>query len=235
MAKIYRVDGMVQATAISQTRDLDELIAAYDRFTASPDFQAAFPNYHGIPMMRGFGGRSAAFRRGDERWIRLGSNRSEAVMLHEIAHHAADLHPAKYGPRTAHGPGFAAAFLDIVTMYQGQAGRDGLIAAYYVEKIKVWQEGRTVLLYKPTTLTPAAATALDLIREAQRVRKEVAASRRERQKLREKIAARTPDTRNDEERMWDNWEAARRSAAAKRAWATRRRRQAESVAAMGGE
>jgi hypothetical protein len=235
MAKIYRVDGMVQATAISQTRDLDELTAAYDRFTTSPDFQAAFPNYQGIPMMRGFGGRSAAFRRGSQRWIRLGSNRSEAVMLHEIAHHAADLHPDKYGPRTSHGPGFAAAFLDIVTMYQGQAARDGLIAAYYVEKIKVWSEGRTVLLYKPTTLTTAAAKALGLIREAQDARKLVAASRRERQKLRDKIAARRPDTRNEEERMWDNWEAARRSAAAKRAWETRRARQAASIAAMEGE
>jgi len=235
MAKIYRVDGMVQATAISRTRDLDELIAAYDRFTASADFQAAFPNYRGIPMMRGFGGRSAAFRRGDDRWIRLGSNRSEAVMLHEIAHHAADLHPAKYGPRTAHGPGFAAAFLDVVTMYQGQAGRDGLIAAYYEERIKVWDEGRTVLLYKPTTLTTAAAVALERIREAKRVRKEAAASRRERQKLREKIAARTPDTRTDWEKGWDNYEKARRSAAAKKAWETRRRLQAQSIAAMEGE
>ena len=231
MAKIYRVDGMVQATAISQTRDLDELIAAYDRFTASPDFQAAFPNYQGIPIMRGFGGRSAAFRRGSSRWIRLGSNRSEAVMLHEIAHHAADLHSAKYGPRTAHGPGFAAAFLDIVTMYQGQAGRDGLIAAYYEERIKVWENGATVLLYKPTTLTSAAAAALEDIRVAKDARKAFSEVRRARQRM----IDRRPDTRNDEERMWDNWEAARRSAAAKRAWATRRRRQAESIAAMGGE
>lgn len=231
MAKIYRVDGMVQATAISQTRDLDELTAAYDRFTTSPDFQEAFPNYQGIPLMRGFGGRSAAFRRGSQRWIRMGSNRSESTMLHEIAHHAADLHPAKYGPRTAHGPGFAAAFLDIVTMYQGQAGRDGLIAAYYEERIKVWSEGRTVLLYKPTTLTPAAAVALEDIRVAQDARKAFSEVRRARQRM----IDRRPDTRNQEERMWDNWEAARRSAAAKRAWETRRRRQAASIAAMEGE
>ncbi len=231
MAKIYRVTDMVQATATNQTHDLDELTAAYDRFTTSPDFQAAFPNYRDIPMMRGFGGRSAAFRRGSSRWIRLGSNRSEAVMLHEIAHHAADLHPAKYGPRTAHGPGFAAAFLDIVTMYQGQAGRDGLIAAYYEERIKVWSEGRTVLLYKPTTLTPAAAVALEDIRVAKDARKAFSEVRRARQR----IVARRPDTRNEEERMWDNWEAARRSAAAKRAWATRRARQAASIAAMEGE
>lgn len=226
MAKIYRVDPMMQITATNQTRDLAELTAMYDDFTTSTDFMTRWPNYRNIPLMPGFGGRSAAFRRGSERWIRMGSNRSESTMLHEIAHHVSDLHPDQYGPRNSHGPGFAAAMLDVVAMYQGARGRDALIAAYALERIKVWRDGAPVLLPMPEILDEKVRDHLDVLGRAAETRKRVAARERARRAERTERIMR-------EMSEWSSWERLdymeykrERSEAAKRAWETRRRRAA---------
>lgn len=226
MAKIYRVDSMMQITATNQTRDLAELTAMYDDFTTSADFTAQWPNYRDIPLMPGFGGRSAAFRQGGRRWIRMGSNRSESTMLHEIAHHVSDLHPDQYGPKNSHGPGFAAAMLDVVAMYQGARGRDALIAAYALERIKVWRDGAPVLLPMPEILEAKVRDHLDVLLQSAETRKNAAARERARRAERtERIQA--------EMQEWSSWERIdyefekkMRSWAAKRAWETRRRRAA---------
>ena len=229
MAKIYRVDPMMQITATNQTRDLSDLTAMYDAFTTSDDFMAQWPNYHGIPLLPGFGGRSAAFRQGSSRWIRMGSNRSESTMLHEIAHHVCDLHPDQYGPRTSHGPGFAAAMLDVTAMYQGARGRDALIAAYAQERIKVWRGGAAILLPAPPVLDEKVRDFLDALVVVAECRKAKAARERARRRDRtERIQA--------EIHEWSAWERIdyefdkrARSAAAKKAWATRRARAAASA------
>lgn len=225
MAKIYRVDPVVSATATNKTKDQDTLTRMYDEFTASPAFLAEFPKYRGIPLLRGFGGRSAAFRRGSERWIRLGSNRSEATMLHEIAHHACDLHPERYGPRTSHGPGFAAAYLDVVTLYQGERGREALIAAYAQERIKVYRDGERVLLSARPVKDPEVLLALAgmaTASEARKARAERARRRKEeRRKRLEEQAEREPWMRFHLE-----CQKLQRHMAAKKAWETRRRRAA---------
>lgn len=229
MAKIYRVDSMMQITATNQTRDLAELTAMYDDFTGSDDFRAQWPNYQGIPMLPGFGGRSAAFRQGKKRWIRMGSNRSESTMLHEIAHHVSDLHPDQYGPRNSHGPGFAAAMLDVTAMYQGARGRDALIAAYALEKIKVWQGGRKILLPVPGILDEKVRDHLDVLAQSAETRKNVAARERARRQERTERIMREMH----EWPMWDRldyeFDKSMRSRAAKKAWETRRARAAASA------
>lgn len=226
MAKIYRVDSMMQITATNQTRDLTELTAMYDDFTGSDDFRARWPNYQGIPLLPGFGGRSAAFRQGKKRWIRMGSNRSESTMLHEIAHHVSDLHPDQYGPKNSHGPGFAAAMLDVVAMYQGARGRDALIAAYAQERIKVWRDGQKILLPAPEILDEKVRDHLDILALDAVARKRRAARERARRQERTERIMR-------EIHEWPLWEQAdyrmekyTRSQAAKKAWETRRRRAA---------
>lgn len=229
MAKIYRVDSMIQITATNKTRDLEELTVMYDDFTTSHEFLARWPKYQGVPLLPGFGGRSAAFRRGSSRWIRMGTNRCESTLLHEIAHHVCGLHPEQYGPPTSHGPGFAAAMLDVVAMYQGARGRDALIAAYSQERIKVWRDGATILLPAPPILDEEVRDFLDSLVVSADFRKEVAARERDRRRARtERIQA--------EIHEWPSWERIDyefekryRSEAARKAWATRRARAAASA------
>ena len=224
MAKIYRVDSMMQITATSKTRDLTELTAMYDDFTTSQDFTAQWPNYRGIPLLPGFGGRSAAFRQGGKRWIRMGSNRSESTMLHEIAHHVADLHPDQYGPKTSHGPGFAAAMLDVTAMYQGARGRDALTAAYAQERIKVWRDGAKVLLPAPDILDEKVRDHLDILALDAVARKRAAARERARRAERTERIMREMHEWSAWERIDYEFEKRMRREAALKAWATRRAR-----------
>lgn len=229
MAKIYRVDSMMQITATTQTRDLVELTRMYEDFTGSQDFLAQWPNYRGIPLLPGFGGRSAAFRQGKKRWIRMGSNRSESTMLHEIAHHVSDLHPDQYGPRNSHGPGFAAAMLDVTAMYQGARGRDALIAAYAQERIKVWRDGQKILLPAPEILDEKVRDHLDILALDAEARKRRAARERARRAERTERIMREMHEWPAWERLDYEFDKAMRSRAAKRAWETRRRRAAMSA------
>lgn len=229
MAKIYRVDFIMQITARDQTKDLTALTAAYDAFVSSEDFKASWPNYQGIPMLPGFGGRSAAFRKGTERWIRMGTNRSESTMLHEIAHHVNDLHPDRYGPRDSHGAGFAAAMLDVVSMYQGDRGRYALIAGYAQEKIKVWVDGSKVQLPMPWAIEAAIASALEDLSAAAESRKRISAGQRAHRAERTErlVASLEPGSWEDIDYRYSK---VMRSVAAKRAWETRRARAASHAA-----
>lgn len=234
MPKIYHADPVVQATALNQTRDLDELTTMYQQFTGSAAFRDRWPNYGDIPLMTGFGGRSAAFRRGSERWIRLGSNRSESVLLHEIAHHVHGTHPDQYVSEDSHGTGFATAYLDVVEMFQGEQGRRALTVAYGILGIKVWRDGKRVML--PSEDWPDGRVGDALVEMADTYRRRKAADARRRE-------ARREDREFDEQMIaygsWDwvdnEYRKRERSEAARRAWATRRARQAAYAAQREGK
>lgn len=229
MAKIYRVDPMVQTVATNKTRDFKQLQSMYDSFTASPGFQQEFPNYGTIPMKPGFGGRSAAFWRGKERWIRIGGNGCEAVVLHEIAHHVNALHRDRYGPKDCHGPGFAAAFLDVVTLYQGERGRIALTAAFAQERIKVWREGGAVLLPMPEELPEAVRDVLADMTVLAETRKARAARQRKRRAEEREALERDMQRWADWKKEDYAWERLSRKMAAHKAWATRRARAAANA------
>lgn len=132
---IYRVDGIVQAYAKETTSDFKKLQARYKRILRSKRFQAAFPRYRNIELRPGHGWGSYADY---GQWnIRLGGNRSEAVLLHEIAHHVARRHP-EFGYCDGHGPGFASAYLAVVKVAQGAEAERALRHTYKAIGVKVY-------------------------------------------------------------------------------------------------
>lgn len=142
--RIYRVDPLVQAYAKEPSSDFKALTRRYKRILASKRFQAAFPRYGDRPLVEGRGGGSYAYMSGHHsagRAISLGDNRSEAVLLHEIAHHVAYAHP-QYGPGDDHGPGFCAALLDVVKVAQGAEAEKALRHLYSALGLKVYRNGR---------------------------------------------------------------------------------------------
>lgn len=136
---IYRVDPVVQAYAKEQSANINKLQARYKRILKSKRFQTAFPRYRNITLIQGRGGGSYADYRNWE--IRLGGNRSEATLLHEIAHHVARLH-SQYGHCEDHGPGFASAYLDVVKVTQGAEAERALKHAYKAIGVKVYKAGK---------------------------------------------------------------------------------------------
>lgn len=136
---IYRVDPVVQEYAKEQSTSLTKLQARYKRILKSKRFQAAFPRYRNIELKAGRGGGSYADYREWE--IRLGGNRGEATLLHEITHHVARLH-SKYGYCEDHGPGFASAYLDVVKVTQGAEAERALKHAYKAIGVKVYKAGK---------------------------------------------------------------------------------------------
>lgn len=142
--RIYRVDPLVQAYAKEPSRQFKALERRYKRLIAGKRFQAAFPRYRNRPLVESRGVGSYAYMGGGHsqgRVIALGWNRSEAVLLHEIAHHVAYLHP-QYGPGDDHGPGFCAALLDVVKVAQGAEAEKALRHLYSALGIKVWRNGK---------------------------------------------------------------------------------------------
>ena len=136
---IYRVDPVVQEYAKEQSTSQTKLQARYKRILKSKRFQQAFPRYRNIELKAGRGGGSYANYRDWE--IRLGGNRSEATLLHEITHHVARLH-SKYGYCQDHGPGFASAYLDVVKVTQGAEAERALKHAYKAIGVKVYKAGK---------------------------------------------------------------------------------------------
>lgn len=161
--RVYRVDPLVQAYAKEQSSNFKKLAARYKRLTSGKRFQAAFPNYGNHPLVEGRGVGSYAYLSGGHsngRAISLGSNRSEAVMLHEIAHHVAYRH-SQYGPGDDHGPGFCAALLDVVRVAQGAEAEKALRHLYSALGLKVYRNGRAGRVRAPGEAPEKARPVID--------------------------------------------------------------------------
>lgn len=161
--RVYRVDPLVQAYAKEQSRNFKKLAARYKRLTSGKRFQAAFPNYGNHPLVEGHGVGSYAYIGGGHsngRAISLGTNRDEAVLLHEIAHHVAYRHP-QYGPGDDHGPGFCAALLDVVRVAQGAEAEKALRHLYSALGLKVYRNGRAVRVRAPGEAPEKARPVID--------------------------------------------------------------------------
>lgn len=133
---IYRVDSVVQAYAKEPSNGITKLRARHKRLTTSKRFTTAFPRYGQITVTEGRGWGSYADYA--DREIRLGGNASEAVLLHEIAHHVARRHAA-YGYCADHGHGFASALLDVVRIAQGAEAERALKHTYKAIGIRVYK------------------------------------------------------------------------------------------------
>lgn len=161
--RIYRVDPLVQTYAKERSSNFAKLTARYKRILASKRFHAAFPNYGTHPLVEGQGGGSYAYIGGGHsngRAISLGSNRDEAVLLHEIAHHVAYRH-AQYGPGDDHGPGFCAALLDVVKVCQGAEAEKALRHLYSALGLKVYRNGRAGRVRAPGDAPEKAQPVID--------------------------------------------------------------------------
>ena len=163
--RVYRVDPLVQTYAKEQSSNFKKLAARYKRLTTGKRFQAAFPRYGNHPLVEGHGMGSYAYMGGGHsngRVISLGSNRDEAVMLHEIAHHVAYRH-AQYGPGDDHGPGFCAALLDVVRVAQGAEAEKALRHLYSALGLKVWRNGKAVRVRAPGEAPEKAQPVIERI------------------------------------------------------------------------
>lgn len=144
---IYRVDPLVQTYAKEPSLDFKALQRRYKRLIGGKRFKAAFPRYHrtDVPLVESSRGGSYAHLSGHHSkgcCISLGTNRSEAVLLHEIAHFVEYRHPDVYGRHDGHGPGFAAALLDVVKVAQGAEAEKALRHLYSALRIRVYRSGR---------------------------------------------------------------------------------------------
>lgn len=147
---IYHVDRIIAVYAKHDGSDYAALRRRYTAITKGKRFNAAFPKYgpRGIVLEQGSGGGSYAHFYShsgplkNRSWlISLGANRNEPVMLHEIAHHVARLHP-QYGYCADHGPGFASALLDVVRVVLGAEAERSVRHAYKALRIKVYKPGK---------------------------------------------------------------------------------------------
>lgn len=163
--RIYRVDPLVQTYAKETSSSFKALERRYKRLISGKRFQAAFPRYGTRPLVESNGGGSYAYMGGHHsqgRVISLGSNRDEAVMLHEIAHHVAYAHP-QYGRGDDHGPGFCAALLDVVKVAQGAEAERALRHLYSALRIKVYRNGRVGRVRAPGDAPEKARPVIDRI------------------------------------------------------------------------
>lgn len=139
---IYRVDDVVQAYAKETSTDFKKLKARHARIVKGKRFQKAFPNYQGLWDTRVEESRGrGSYARYHERLIKLGSNRSEAVLLHEMAHHINHRH-REFGHGDDHDPGFASAYLAVVKVVLGAEAERALRHAYKAIGVKVYKEGK---------------------------------------------------------------------------------------------
>lgn len=163
---IYDVDGVVQSYAKEPSTDFKALKRRYKRLIAGKRFKAAFPNYGDIDLVLGRGGGSYAYMSGHHsqgRVITLGDNRSEATLLHEIAHFVEYRHRLVYGKEGAHGPGFAAALLDVVRIAQGAEAEKALRHLYSALRIRVYRNGRVGKVRAPGAAPEKAQAEIDRI------------------------------------------------------------------------
>lgn len=134
---IYRVDDVVQAYAKETSRDFKKLKARHDRIIKGKRFQKAFPRYGNVRVRQGRGRGSYAVYVGG--LIKLGGNRSEAVLLHEMAHHINHRH-AEFGYGDDHDPGFASAYAAVVRVVLGAEAERALLHAYAAIGVKVYSK-----------------------------------------------------------------------------------------------
>lgn len=161
--RVYRVDPLVQAYAAEPSTSFKALERRYKRLINGKRFQSAFPRFGQHPLVEGHGGGSYAYIGGGHsggRAISLGSNRSEAVLLHEIAHHVAYRH-SEYGPGDDHGPGFCAALLDVVRVAQGAEAEKALRHLYSALGLKVYRNGRAGRVRAPGDAPEKARPVID--------------------------------------------------------------------------
>lgn len=139
---IYRVAPVIQTYARTPSGEFKALHARYTRLIATKRFRDAFPRYGEVALLPGSGGGSYAHFGGHSqgRVITLGQGRSEAILLHEIAHHVAQRHSA-YGFCADHGTGFALALLHVVKVAQGAEAERALRHAYASLRIRVYKAG----------------------------------------------------------------------------------------------
>lgn len=142
---IYEVDAVIQAYAKETSTGFKKLDARYKRLIRGKRFITAFPNYGtDITLVESHGWGSYAYTHGGHalgRAITLGANRDESTLLHEIAHHVAARHRARYGIERGHGTGFALALLDVVKVAQGAEAERALRHAYRALGVRVHKAG----------------------------------------------------------------------------------------------
>lgn len=178
---VYNADPVIALYAKTGD-DMPALTRRYKALTAQKRFRAAFPQYGTVTLKPGRGGGSWADFGARE--IRLGSNRHEAVLLHEIAHHVARRH-AQYGYCPDHGPGFASAFLDVVKVALGAEAERALRHLYRALRIRVYKPGspKGVLPRAPGDAPERARAAIERIVSSR------SAAKSERAMLRDMIAS----------------------------------------------
>ena len=181
---IYAVDSVVNVYRKAPSDSVADLTRRYKSLTAQKRFQAAFPRYAGACRAVKFVNAGGSYADYGKREIRMGRNRCEATLLHEIAHHVARAHGA-YGYCTDHGPGFASAYLDVVKVAQGAEAERALRHLYRALRIRVYKAGspKGVLPRAPGDAPEKAQAAIASVLKYR------AAAKDERAMLRSMIAA----------------------------------------------
>jgi ribosomal protein L37AE/L43A len=151
---IYDVDPAINHYAKTD-HSYKALERLHKRISTGKRFAKAFPRYGLVSIQRGTGGGSYAHKQwGGRRFISLGDNRSDAVLLHEMAHQITFSHP-RYKDE-GHGPGFAAALLKLTGVVYGPQAAKSLKWAYWRLGIKVLNEkGQARRVVEPKGVDPA--------------------------------------------------------------------------------
>ena len=193
---IYLADSVVNLYRKAPNDTPDCLTRRYKALTAQKRFRDAFPRYAGACRSLRFVSAGGSYADYGMREIRMGQNRCEATLLHEIAHHVARSHAA-YGYCRDHGPGFASAFLDVVKVAQGVEAERALRHLYRALRIRVYKAGsaKGVLPRAPGDAPAKAQSAIDRIVKARD------AGKAERAMLRSMIAAVTDPSREGDHEM----------------------------------
>lgn len=197
---IYEVDPVIDLYRKVTANDYATLSKRYVALTKQQRFRKAFPRFHsaglGLPrLVKSHGGGSYASYTHHE--IRLGSNRTEAVLLHEIAHIVARKHP-QYGYCPDHGPGFAAALLDVVRVALGTEAERSLRHTYRALRIRVYSAAHPKGVLPRVKLGTAPEKAQPLIDKMLAYRE---AAKRERGAMRRMIAQMEDPTQTGEVEM----------------------------------
>lgn len=168
---LYTDETLVDVTALQRRH---EAIARGKRF------QAAFTQYATFkPVIeKGTGLGSYAHLGWGRTRITLGANRSEAVLLHEMAHVIAHKH-SRYGNCSDHGAGFVAALLDITRVVLGCEAERALKYGLWLTGLKTLDATGKPVKVRKVKATPEWEARMAWLAEAREVRRTQAAIKRE--------------------------------------------------------
>ena len=153
--KIYEVGKAIQGHTKYKGKDFKELAKRHEAILKGKRFQAAFPKYAASQVRLELGNGSGSYSYIRQRLIRLGANRDEYVLLHEMAHHIA---VQQYGDTGSHGVEYATALLAVVKVVLGSAAATDLKYAYAALGIKVLGSNG-----KPRKVSKPAGVSAELV------------------------------------------------------------------------